>query len=294
MIILQLSGGLGNQMFQYAFGRYLASKHNTDLVLDLSYVQSKLPFKKWTTPMQYELSIFNNIQATVQANIFSSNYLYPLAKIEHLLKTKYYTKKYNAFQEKDLKFQSDLLSIPNDAFVRGNFQSEKYFMRIENNVRQDFQFLPITDTQNVEHLTNIKSADSVSIHIRRGDYVSIKQNAQKFLALDINYYQNAINTIAEKIPNPTFFIFSDDMNWVEQNLKINYKKYYIKNNNTKNTSYIDMQLMSQCKHNIIANSTFSWWAAWLNPNPNKIVIAPQRWFQHTQVEDLLPNTWLQL
>lgn len=294
MIIVQLYGGLGNQMFQYAFGTHLATINNAELVFDLSYVQSKLPFKKWTTPMQYELHIFENLKAKLKPNIFASKYVYPFAKMEHLLKTRLYKNKYDFYIENDLSFNSNLLSIKNNSFVCGNFQSELYFKNIEQIIRNDFSFPKISDETNLKHLEKIQNSNAVSIHIRRGDYVSIQKNAQKFLALDLEYYQKAIDVLATKIADPTFFIFSDDMNWVEENLKINFPKYYIKNNTAKNTSYIDMQLMSMCKHNIIANSTFSWWAAWLNTNQNKIVIAPKRWFQHLANDDLLPNTWVQL
>lgn len=293
MIKVQLSGGLGNQMFQYAFGKHLAIKNNTNLVLDLSYIQSKLPFKKFSTPMQYELDIFQ-LKVDTENLFFSNKLLYPFAKIEHLLKTKYFIKKHNAFKEIDLKFQPELLSIPNNSFVQGNFQSEKYFSAIKKNIQNDFCFPEVVDAVNLKYLHDIKQFNSVSIHIRRGDYVSIKKNAQKFLALDVTYYNKAIDIITSKIENPTFFIFSDDMNWAEQHLQIKSTKFYIKNNTTKNTSYIDMMLMSKCQHNIIANSTFSWWAAWLNANSNKIVIAPKRWFHHIATEDLLPNTWLQI
>lgn len=291
MILLQLSGGLGNQMFQYAFGKYLAIQNNTNLVLDLSYVQSKLPFGKWTTPQKYELDIFN-IKDKTKDNLFRSKLFYPFAKLEHIAKTKFNKTKYNFYHEKEMSFDSDFLNIKGNSFVCGNFQSEKYFISIEKNIRHIFQFPAISDSINLEHLSKIKNTNSVSMHIRRGDYVSIQKNASKFIALDINYYQQAIAYIASKVDNPTFYIFSDDIDWVEENLKINFDKYYIKNNNSKNTSYIDMQLMSICKHNIIANSTFSWWAAWLNANKNKIVVAPKKWFNHIEVKDMLPETWI--
>jgi hypothetical protein len=294
MILLQLFGGLGNQMFQYAFGRHLAIKHNTQLVLDLSYVQSKFPLKKWTTPMQYELHIFP-IHATLKHNIFKSSILYPFAKLEYIIKSQMYEKNmYNLFENNFLFNESYLNVNENNIFVRGIFQTEKYFNSIEHIIREDFKFKAILDVQNLQHVHLIQNTNAVSIHIRRGDYVNIKKNAQKFLALDLEYYQKAIDVLATKIADPTFFIFSDDINWVKGNLKINFPKYYIKNNTAKNTSYIDMQLMSMCKHNIIANSTFSWWAAWLNTNQNKIVIAPKRWFQHLANDNLLPNTWVQL
>jgi hypothetical protein len=167
---------------------------------------------------------------------------------------------------------------------------------IQDKIRTDFQFNKITDEVNLNHIQKIQDCNSVSLHIRRGDYISIQKNASKFIALDIQYYENAIKKISSLISNPIFFVFSDDVDWVKQNLKSEFETHYISNNNTKTTSYIDMQLMSMCQHNIIANSTFSWWAAWLNSNTNKIVISPSKWFQHFDVnmDDILPDTWLRI
>lgn len=296
MIIVQLYGGLGNQMFQYAFGTHLASINNAELIFDLSYVQSKLPFKKWTTPMKYELDIFPNINANLNSNIFSSKFMYPFAKLEYILKSKFYKKKYNYLYEESIDFNPIFLDFKDNTYVFGNFQSEKYFLNIRDKIRTDFQFKKITDDVNLNHIQKIQNCNSVSIHIRRGDYVSIQKNASKFIALDIQYYENAIKKINSLISNPIFFIFSDDVDWVKQNLKSEFEMHYISNNNTKTTSYIDMHLMSMCQHNVIANSTFSWWAAWLNANENKIIISPSKWFHHFDVkmDDILPETWLRI
>ncbi|HMU99117.1 MAG TPA: alpha-1,2-fucosyltransferase [Chitinophagales bacterium] len=294
MIQVQLSGGLGNQMFQYAFGKHLAINTQSELVLDLAYIQSKLPFKKFSTPMQYELDIFN-LNVDCNSLYFSNGITYPLAKLEYYLKTKRNTNKNNTLIESGMQFNADYLEKDEPLFIQGNFQSELYFKDIEADIREDFEFIHPLKEQNQQILNQIKSSNSVSIHIRRGDYLSIKNNASKFRALELDYYKNAMSILENKMENITYFVFSDDINWVKENLKTHAKTIFINHNKGK-SSYIDMQLMSNCQHNIIANSTFSWWAAWLNANKNKIVVAPKTWFLIDELNqnDIVPISWISL
>ncbi|MEZ5036676.1 MAG: alpha-1,2-fucosyltransferase [Chitinophagales bacterium] len=294
MIQVQLSGGLGNQMFQYAFGKHLAINTQSELVLDLAYIQSKLPFKKFSTPMQYELDIFN-LNVDCNSLYFSNGITYPLAKLEYYLKTKRNTNKNNTLIESGMQFNADYLEKDEPLFIHGNFQSELYFKDIEADIREDFEFIHPLEEQNQQILNQIKSSNSVSIHIRRGDYLSIKNNASKFRALELDYYKNAMSILENKMENITYFVFSDDINWVKENLKTHAETIFINHNKGK-SSYIDMQLMSNCQHNIIANSTFSWWAAWLNTNKNKIVVAPKTWFLIDELNhnDIVPISWISL
>jgi hypothetical protein len=295
MIKVLLTGGLGNQMFQYAFGRNLSVKNNTNLVLSSSYLQSKLPFKKWATAMKYELDIFN-VNATVESNIFSGKLLYPIAKAEYLIREKINNILLNEVQENVFSFQRDLLNSKDNSFIKGNFQSEKYFKSIEDIIRKEFTFKTVLSGQNAEWKNDIENSNSVSIHVRRGDYISIKSNAQKFAQIPISYFQQAIQYIASKTESPVFFVFSDDTDWVKENLKVDFPLTFITNNYLPETSHQDMQLMSLCKHNIICNSTFSWWSAWLNTNPQKTVIAPQQWFSDVSInsQDIIPDEWIKL
>lgn len=281
-------------MFQYAFGKALAIKNNTELTLSTSYLQSKLPFKRWTTPMQYELDIFR-LKANLEENIFS-NKLYPFAKMEHLLREKMNDSKMNVVKETQFHFQPALLDAPDNSFVKGNFQSEKYFESIESVIRDEFKFTKQLDLENLKWKNEILNSNSVSIHIRRGDYISLKQNANKFAQIPLSYYQSAITYISQNLPSSVFFVFSDDIKWVKENLISDAPLHFIENNNTPQTSHFDMQLMSLCKHNIICNSTFSWWSAWLNNNPQKMVIAPQNWFADISInsQDIIPDEWIKL
>ena len=295
MIKVLLTGGLGNQLFQYAFGRTLAVKNNTNLVLSTSYLQSKLPIKKFASQMKYELDIFD-INAEIESNLFSGKLLYPFAKAEYLLREKINEANLQVVNETQFSFQPELLNATNDSFIKGNFQSEQYFKSIENILKKELVFKTLLINENLDWKNKIENSNSVSIHIRRGDYISIKKNAQKFAQIPISYYRNAIQYIAAKMKDPVFFIFSDDINWVKENLRSNFTTHFIENNNTASTSHFDMQLMSLCKHNIICNSTFSWWSAWLNTNPQKTVIAPQNWFSDVSInsQDIIPDEWIKL
>ncbi|MCB0506791.1 MAG: alpha-1,2-fucosyltransferase [Bacteroidetes bacterium] len=293
MIKIVLSGGLGNQMFQYAFAKTLAVKHNTQLFLNTQFLESKLPIKSMATQLQYELDIFA-IDAILERNIFQSKLLYPFAKANYLLQDKINQQKFHFLKETQHHFNPTYLQAKDNTYIKGNFQSEKYFIEIEEIIRKDFSFKIPLENENKSISEKIQNSNSVSIHIRRGDYISLPQNKHKFAQLSLEYYQQSIAKIKEQIFNPIFFVFSDDIAWVKQALNID--AHFISNNNTNKTAYMDMQLMSMCKHNIIANSTFSWWAAWLNNNPQKIVIAPQHWFADVSInsQDIIPTHWIKL
>lgn len=296
MIIVQLKGGMGNQMFQYAFGRYLSLKNNSTLVLDTSFLQSKLPIKKLATQMRYELHVFN-IRAEVRTGFFTSTiFSYPFAKGEYLLRKTIYTLNYKIVNEKDFSFHQDFLAATDNSYLTGNFQSEQYFKEVEKEIRNDFTFKPEMDASNLDWQEKIERCNAVSLHIRRGDYLSISKNAQKFAAVPLSYYQEAVQMIITKIPDVEFFIFSDDMAWVKEHLKISAPVHFVNNNQSKKSAYMDMRLMSLCKHNIIANSTFSWWGGWLNSHPEKMVIAPSKWFEDSTInsKDIYPSEWIKL
>ncbi len=282
-------------MFQYAFGKALAVKNNTQLILSTSYINSKLPFKKWASQMKYELHLFK-IEADVETNLIHSKILYPFAKVEHLIRDKWNAKKWTLLQEASFEYHPAYLEYKDNIYVKGNFQSEKYFQHIKSILKNELIFKDDLKGMNVDWFDKINNTASVSIHIRRGDYISIPKNQDKFIIQSLDYYQQAVSYIANQVRQPVFFVFSDDMEWAKQHVKIDFPTYFVDNNNTPETHYIDMQLMSMCKHQIICNSTFSWWAAWLNNNPQKIIIAPQKWFADPSInsQDLIPSDWIKM
>ena len=150
-------------------------------------------------------------------------------------------------------------------------------------------------SRNKELLSLIRTVNSVSLHIRRGDYVSNPDTNSALGTCSLEYYRHCIEHIASNVENPHFFLFSDDINWVRDNLKIKYPTTVV-DGNSADTNYADLHLMSNCKHNIIANSSFSWWGAWLNNNPDKIIIAPKIWFANSPLtpKEIIPENWLKL
>lgn len=141
----------------------------------------------------------------------------------------------------------------------------------------------------------MRGENSVSVHIRRGDYVTKSRYNKTYAHCTVKYYENAVDYIAKKFPNPHIYIFSDDTDWIKENIKFPYETEYVTHNIGQN-SFEDIRLMSNCKHNVIANSTFSWWGAWLNQNSEKIVVCPDVWFQDSRIvqTDIYPKEWIRI
>ena len=290
MVILQLKGGLGNQLFQYAAGLGLAMHHNVLLKVDIQYL--KKPDDTIGTIRNYELqqliappNIATNLELSelIQQNIFARSF-------EKLLPT--FRRK--IYAEKSFEFDSNFFKAGKNIYLKGYRQSEKYFINIEDKIRNQIKFQPTLLSEVANYANFLQNITSISIHIRRGDYTNTNVNKYHGV-MTREYYQQAINTISSLINNPSFFIFSDNIDWVKDNLQFSSSATFVSGKISKN-HYQDFYLMSQCKHNIIANSSFSWWAAWLNNNQNKIVIAPKKWFNNAPLnyKDLIPESWIKI
>ncbi|MEI9933483.1 MAG: alpha-1,2-fucosyltransferase [Ferruginibacter sp.] len=275
MVIVKLWGGLGNQLFQYAL--YLSYKEKgVKSKLDKSFFESVHEHNG------YELEKVFGLHP---------DYASTSEKITAKAISKFFLKPFNhPYDEKKwgYGYYNERVANLHFGYLKGYWQTEKYFKAIEEKIKKQFIFPSLTDEENITTLKKITATNSVSIHIRRGDYL----HSNRDWAMNIDYYKNAIQLINQKIQDPYFFIFSDDMNWVKENIIL--ENVVFVDWNKKENSFIDMQLMSACKHNIIANSSFSWWGAWLNANPNKIVIAPDNWVDMQGTRDVLPEEWIQL
>lgn len=273
MVILHFSGGLGNQMFEYAL--YCALLHaGANPKIDLTH------YGKQKTHNGYELEKIFNLNACYcgqTERLFFKNY--------GKLKSKLLGKPYKEKIADQYFFHKDVPQLKN-GYLKGYWQSENYFLPVAEKVRQAFTFPAPKDERNKIILEKIQYTSSISIHIRRGDYLVDGRNC----VLDAGYWQQSIEYINHRVPNACFFVFSDDIEWTKNNLQIP-DAIFIDWNKGKE-SFWDMFLMSKCRHNIIANSSFSWWAAWLNQNQQKIVLSPQNWMPHfTGTRDLIPKSW---
>ena len=272
-----MTGGLGNQMFIYAFYLQMQKKF-PDVQLDLSDIVH------YKVHNGYEMnSIFNLPKKEFRIN-------QTLKKVIEFL----------FFKTIIERKQKDPLNIPNKRFFypfiyfKGFYQSEKYFENIKDEVRMKFAFnLNLLNPRSKSMIHQIDADEhAVSLHIRRGDYLLPQHWKTIGCICQLPYYKNAISFIEKNIKEPTFYIYSDDINWVKQNISPN-KVVYI-DWNKEGESWQDMALMSHCRHHIICNSTFSWWGAWLNPSKEKIVVAPEQWFRHIETPYIYPKEWIKI
>ena len=277
MKIVKLSGGLGNQMFQYAFGQALGN----ETVYESSWFE-KTKGNSDITQRSFELNFFKCTPHILEPNDFKKLKKNNKFLILFGIKTKHKKiteKPFNVYNPKLLKITKGIFE--------GYFQCAQYYDSVREQLLKDFTPRAKINEDNQKILELIQKTNSVSLHVRRGDYLKL----QHIHGLcDISYYEKAIDYIALHTVNPHFFLFSDDIKWVKENLKINHPFTVVNINSGKNSPW-DMWLMKNCKHNIIANSSFSWWGAWLNENPQKIVIAPQKWTTSNTSTDIIPHEW---
>ena len=293
MVISHLLGGIGNQMFQYAAGRALSLSNHQAYYLDLNdftgyQLHNGFELDRVFNVEEIHKATSNNIQELLgwRANSFAKKVL-RRSQFANLRGPSFVV-------EPCFNYWPDFFKFNHECYLYGYWQSERYFKDFEDIIRQDFVFKIPLDDRNMRVALEMASTQSVSLHVRRGDYVNDPKNSNIMHVCSLEYYREAIDDIIKRIEQPIFYVFSDDIAWVKENLLIEFPCVYI-NHNSGLESYRDMQLMSLCKHHIIANSSFSWWAAWLNADPKKIVIAPRKWFVNkNNVDDLIPQDWVKL
>ena len=287
MIIVQLLGGLGNQMFQYAAGRSLAKSLGTHLKLDIFAYDPGLDrqFALDCFKMEYEIATKSEVRSLASS-----------------LKTRIFRRLHkdfgvsfrDEFTERGFKFDPRYRKVRNNTYITGYWQSPLYFEDYQDTVRSDFDFKPLKPGKAQDLMKDINNTSSVALHFRRGDYVANKKHAEFHGTCGIEYYQKAVNTINEDFPGATLYVFSDDIEWVKNNFRTSLETRYV--SDLALEDWEEMKLMSSCKHQVIANSSFSWWAAWLNPFPEKKIIAPKTWFLDSSIDttDLIPTSWIRI
>lgn len=292
---MQISCGLGNQFFQYAVGRHLALINNAELKLDISSYEND-------SLRHYMLDNFN-----VKAGIASSS------EVENVKRPRLYGRRdilLDRFEkigiyhrpviikekENDLRFDPSVLRKTKHAYLDGWWATEKYFKEISPIIRSELTLRNPLSWESAKVLAEIESNNAISVHVRRGDKASDPTINHWHGTCALDYYNRAVDLIAEQVSLPHFFVFSDDPEWATDNLKFGWPCTFISHNLNASRDYEDLFLLSRCKHHIISNSTFSWWGAWLCDNPDKIVLSPEQWFNNLNfdISDLYPSNWLQL
>lgn len=292
MIITQLTGGLGNQMFQYAFGRTLAERHNTELKLDLTFYSDKKRNSAYNAIRGYDLPIFN-----IRESIASEAEIWHFAKrvridIGDRILNRLLGVKKGHIREPHFHFSEWANSSPDNSYLSGYWQSEKYFSSSVETLRSEFSFREPFAPAALSVADKIGGSESVCVHVRRGDFVTNPFNG----LCGRDYYENGAKIIQDKYPDVKFFVFSDDLGWCKQNLNFSAETTFVDGDFGPLKFREDLWLMSNCKHFVIANSSFAWWAVWLNGRNDNLVIAPKAWFQDRSFDtaDLVPSRWIRL
>lgn len=338
MIITRLEGGLGNQLFEYAAARWLAEKYSTDLKLDISWFETqklrqyKLNYfniqESFATRQEIDTIVGNysitkwlalkfgrklrleqtsaDIATQREVTAIINNHSYSLsswivARLKHKAglhnsqKELYRQGKY--FRQKHYHFDEEFLNLSNHVYIQGFWQSEKYFSGIEDILRKEFTLRNPTTSLFEQMAKTITDTNAVSLHVRRGDMANNPETNRLHGACSLDYYRLAVKYISEHVSQPHFFVFSDDPVWVEKNLDLEFPVTLVSVNN-QFQDYEELHLISHCHHHITANSSFSWWGAWLNPKLDKIVICPKQWFgdfsYDHDTKDLIPEGWIRL
>lgn len=279
MVVVKVSGGLGNQLFQYALGRAVANKYNVPLKLDIN------SYENYKLHNGYRLDQFN-INADIASEEEISHLKGSINIISKIMKRLNFFQNNTYYREKERTIYDANVFMKMPLYLDGYWQNEQYFSEIRAVLLNElWPRDPLSSNAQAIQLS-IQQSNAVSIHVRRGDYL----NHPEIGVLDVDYYKRAVDYIKEKIETPVFFVFSNDVEWCKDNFSFINSPVFIEDTQTE---IDDLMLMSQCQHNIVANSSFSWWAGWLNKNPKKNVIAPKKWrLDDPENYKYLPNSWI--
>lgn len=293
-LIVKINGGLGNQLFQYAVGRTLADRLNTDLYLDLVFfdlpsgAHTSRPFELDRFHARYRRATAEQLRPYIALR--DQAWTRRTARLFPFLFSK------QRIHEKQL-FQYDqrLFQLRKDTYLDGYWQNDRYFADHADTIRHDLRFREAPGERNETMLRSMAELVPVSLHVRRGDYVTNMHASALHGTCDAGYFERAIHRVLQHEPKAVFHVFSDDTAWAKANLPAGTPLLFVEHN-TGVADHLDLLLMAACQHHIIANSSFSWWGAWLNPRPDKLVIAPKHWFRDPAVvtTGLIPSSWERL
>ena len=288
MRIVKLSGGLGNQMFQYVFGQYISKKYKEKVYYDVEWYKNQKSKKKLSKrnlellKFDIDIEILQNKKYLFKTNIIDT-FIYLLKSFQS-----FNGNTFISIYESRVSLVGRFLStIFRNRYNVGYWQEYKYYNSVSNKIKFKLNCNQLLINTKIKN--KILNTNAVSIGIRRGDYVKLG-----LIICDIDYYKRAINLIIKKTNNPIFYIFSDDIVWCKKNIEIPTKHYFVESN--EETPFENMELMSFCKHNIISNSSYDWWGAILNKDNQKIIISPKKWMpSDVKIRKcLIPNEWIKI
>lgn len=298
IVLVRMIGGLGNQMYQYALAKKLSVlNNNAPILLDTTlfndyfrpFELSRLNIKASIADEDIILKLNTGILPLGLGKMID---LIPWIRVKDTIRNSFN----DVYTEKGLNFHSEVLKAKTSVYIKGYWASYKYFSDIREQLLEDFTFTEPMNDENKRIAERIVNAgNSVSLHVRRGDYLESYNQTLYYSPFKDGFYERAVSEIEKKCEKLEFFLFSDEPDWVRENLKFKHK-FTVVDINKGDNNYWDMKLMSLCKYNIIANSTFSWWGAWLNTNQSKIVFAPKAWMSDPtfKLEDTIPPDWIVL
>lgn len=287
-VVVRLVGGLGNQMFQYAAARALSARIGASLELDLSWFGADPERQYALAPFFIQAGIYSRQTENKGKNVW-------LPKLVSRFGCRINLIGLSNFSEESFSYDQRIEKINRPVFLKGYFQSEKYFVSIQDNIKSEFTLRSEPISAATEILSQIAETDAICVHLRRGDYVNNPTAAAYHGTCSLNYYREAIKLVSNNLTKPHCFVFSDDPVWVRENFRSDVPITLVDIHRT-DEAHEDLRLMVACKHFVIANSSLSWWGAWLGRDVNKLVVAPDKWFAISNIDttDLIPSSWLRL
>jgi hypothetical protein len=284
-------------MFQYAAGRRLAHRHGAEFRLDHGFLEAARDVATSRRFELHHLNVRNGRASSADCSAIARHGLGLVSRtISGLLPLeRQISRSKRVVRERSYRFDSAILDLPDNVYLEGYWQSERYFADITGILCDEFAVSTPLAGDNLRIAETMNGCCAVSLHVRRGDYVTDRRTAAIHGVCGLEYYKSAAADIIKRVDAPHFFVFSDDPLWVKENLSLPSPTTFV-DHNGPDQGYEDLRLMSLCRHHIIANSSFSWWGAWLGSNPGKIVIAPKRWFNDENIDttDLIPEVWIRI
>jgi hypothetical protein len=285
MIVTRIFGGLGNQMFQYAAGTALSHRLGVEHKLDVSDYLSD-------GHRRFELDAFHTrfrVASAEECAPYRERTL--LKRVSQRLRPPY---RRDVYKQPGFGYDSRFTEAGDGRYLNGYWQSWRFFEKVEPLIREHFT-LRREKTERVSQLAEqLRRSETVSVHVRRGDYKTREAQAYHGI-LPASYYREAIERVLSRHPKARFLFFSDDMEWVRAHLDTRLP-LFDSGDEVGRTALEDLHLMQHCRHHVIANSSFSWWGAWLNPDPDKTVVAPVDWFatKENETKDIVPPSWIRV